>query len=379
MSEYQYYEFLVIDRPLTSKEQAAVREFSTRAQISSTSFTNEYQWGDFKGDPHKFLEKWFDAHVYLANWGTRRFMFRVPKDLIDLSLAKACCDGDAASLEVRGEWAIFDLVLEPDDGGDWEDDDGSGWMATLAPARADLLRGDLRILYLGWLLRAQSDELEDDDVEPFVPPGLAKLSAPLQGLVDFLGIDGDLLDVAAEKSGAAVPESSEKNFAAWLAALPSAEKDALLLSCCEGRDPMAATRLRRRFEATRPKTATAEGQRTVRELLDGAARRTEEREREEAERAAVKRARAKAQAEALRAKQLDELAAREPEAWRQAVKLIMLKTPKGYDEAIGILHDLRDLAARSNRLADFSTRLNALRADHAGKPSFMGRLRKAGL
>ena len=51
MSEYQYYEFLAIDRPLTSKERDAIRQFSTRAEISSTSFTNEYHWGNFKGDP----------------------------------------------------------------------------------------------------------------------------------------------------------------------------------------------------------------------------------------------------------------------------------------------------------------------------------------
>jgi hypothetical protein len=32
MSEYQYYEFLAVDRPLTLTEQAEVREFSSRAR-----------------------------------------------------------------------------------------------------------------------------------------------------------------------------------------------------------------------------------------------------------------------------------------------------------------------------------------------------------
>jgi hypothetical protein len=45
MSEYQYYEFLAVDRPPTVAEQAEVRELSTRARITSTSFTNEYHWG----------------------------------------------------------------------------------------------------------------------------------------------------------------------------------------------------------------------------------------------------------------------------------------------------------------------------------------------
>ena len=32
MSEYQYYQFLAVDRPLTAAEQAEVRQISSRAQ-----------------------------------------------------------------------------------------------------------------------------------------------------------------------------------------------------------------------------------------------------------------------------------------------------------------------------------------------------------
>jgi hypothetical protein len=41
MSEYQYYEFLAVDRPLDERQQAEVRALSTRARITATSFTNE--------------------------------------------------------------------------------------------------------------------------------------------------------------------------------------------------------------------------------------------------------------------------------------------------------------------------------------------------
>ena len=49
MSEYQYYEFLAIDRPLDSSEMAALRALSSRAEITPTRFTNVYEWGNFKG------------------------------------------------------------------------------------------------------------------------------------------------------------------------------------------------------------------------------------------------------------------------------------------------------------------------------------------
>jgi hypothetical protein len=50
MSEYQYYEYQAIDRPLTKQEMAEVRSLSTRATITPTRFVNVYHWGNFKGD-----------------------------------------------------------------------------------------------------------------------------------------------------------------------------------------------------------------------------------------------------------------------------------------------------------------------------------------
>lgn len=82
MSEYQYYEFQAIDRLLDRGVREELRSISSRARITATSFTNHYEWGDFKGDPRKFMERWFDLHLYLSNWGVRRLMMRVPKRLL---------------------------------------------------------------------------------------------------------------------------------------------------------------------------------------------------------------------------------------------------------------------------------------------------------
>lgn len=38
-------------------------------------------WGDFKGDPDVWMERYFDAFVYLANWGSRQFSMRLPAEL----------------------------------------------------------------------------------------------------------------------------------------------------------------------------------------------------------------------------------------------------------------------------------------------------------
>ncbi|GAA4355292.1 hypothetical protein GCM10023165_47280 [Variovorax defluvii] len=68
MSEYQYYEFAAIDRPLTAAEMAQLRKVSTRGHISASSFVNHYEWGGLKADPTEWMRGYFDAFVYTANW-----------------------------------------------------------------------------------------------------------------------------------------------------------------------------------------------------------------------------------------------------------------------------------------------------------------------
>jgi hypothetical protein len=61
MSEYQYYEFAAVDKPLNEKDMRTLRNLSSRAQITPSSFVNEYNWGNFKGNPLKLMEKYFES------------------------------------------------------------------------------------------------------------------------------------------------------------------------------------------------------------------------------------------------------------------------------------------------------------------------------
>src|SRR5688500_15121996 len=67
MSEYQYYEFRSMDRPLTAREMRELRAISTRATISRTSFSNYYTFGDLKANPRDLLTQYFDASLSFAN------------------------------------------------------------------------------------------------------------------------------------------------------------------------------------------------------------------------------------------------------------------------------------------------------------------------
>jgi hypothetical protein len=372
VSEYQYYEFRAIDRPLTQQQMQELRDLSSRAEITPTSFTNVYNWGDFRGNSKELIEEYFDAFVYLANWGTRRLMFRLPKRLLDLAGVSQYRAGDGLRLWEAGEHLVVALSAEEEWGG-WEE--GKGWMDTLLPLRDELLAADFRSLYLGWLVAALGGKMEEEAAEPPVPPGLQDLSAAQQGLVRFLRLDDDLLEVAAQASTGEVPAApSRAELASWLSAFPGEEKDALLLRLVTEDAARLRLELLHRFRqaGTKRRAGVAKARpargRTAGELLAAQHAREEARKREQAEHAARERTR-----------HLDALARREEAAWREAETCILSKKPAEYDRAVELLRDLREVAERAGRKEQAAARLRELRQRHSAKSSFLRRLDAAGL
>ena len=148
MSEYQYYEFVALDRPLTTDEMAELRAISTRAEISATGFRNEYNWGDLKADPTKLLERYFDAHLYLANWNSHQLMFRLPSSRIEPQRLTPYFPGGSASLKESGEHVVLDMWSDSEEAE--EDWSRRTQLAALVPLRLALLRGELSCAYLAW-------------------------------------------------------------------------------------------------------------------------------------------------------------------------------------------------------------------------------------
>ena len=382
MSEYQYYEFQAIDRPLTEKEMQELRSYSTRGRITPTSFVNDYSWGRFKGDEEAWMEKYFDAFLYLANWGTHVFKLRLPSRLLDLKTVHLYCSGEGAFAHEKNGKVILTFVSEDEGGGEWVE--GEGLLSSLISVRAEIARGDLRCLYLGWLLCAQNGEFDEDDVEPPVPPGLDQLSASLESLVDFLRIDPNLIYVAAQASGPLEEAKyKQEEIREWIGTLPAEEKDDVLAKLIANEDLTLTKELFRRFIKERvsgnQQIAEKSERRTAGELLHAAEDHAEERRRAAAKKAAEEKAQRDRKAAESRAKYLDEIAKREPNLWSQVENLISTKQPKSYDQAVKLLADLRDLAVRKGKTDEFEARLNAFRAAQARKPSFIERLRKAKL
>ncbi|GAA2003947.1 hypothetical protein GCM10009799_33890 [Nocardiopsis rhodophaea] len=386
MSEYQYYEFLAVDRPLDERQQAEVRALSTRARVTATSFTNEYHWGDFRGDPRRMMERYYDAHLYFANWGTRHLMLRLPRALLDLETVDPYCIDPHVIAWTSGEHLILNLFSE-DEAWEWVEGDEDSLSAIIG-VRAELAAGDLRALYLAWLAGYGTwerdedafDYDDEDEFEPPVPAGLGSLTAPQRALADFLRLDADLLTVAAQASPpVAASRDDPRELARWIKELPSGDKEKLLVQVAQGHGARVQMELLRRFRGEPDISRDDRPRRTVAELLDAAADIRQQRQRQAAAVRAEQEER-RAQERALaREKRLDTVA-RDPEtSWARVDALIDSRRPSDYDVAVEILQDLQAVASRGGDAERFAERFTRLRQRHLRKPSLIARLDRADL
>lgn len=382
MSEYQYYEFVAIDEPLTSKQMAELRARSSRASITPTSFVNDYQWGNLKGDPVDWMRRYFDAHVYVANWCTCLLYLRVPKSAFDAETLRAFKTKNVFSVEqTKTHWLLEWGLDESDNYDRFAEEDGRGWMGRLAPLRDELLRGDMRPLYLGWLAGVSAGEVDEKAAEPLPPPGLSRLTAAQQSLAEFLEVDEDLLAAAAlsDQQGSKPDSEGDAELDVWIAAVPAAEKTVMLKLLLTGNAQQAERKLKLRFLAwqreqqslVRPETR----RRTVAELQELAASAAEARKRQEA----VRRKKAEAERRAKRETYLRTLAADFDPCWQAADKLAERGIASAYDEVKRALVDLSEAYALRAARADFDRQLVQFMARHGKRGALVRRLVDAGL
>ena len=163
-------------------------------------------------------------------------MLRLPRTLLDPKIAGRYCVDGQVSISTTRDYVILDLTSE-DEAGEWVED-AEDSLSAIVGVRSELAGGDLRPLYLAWLSGygawerdeyAFGDE-DEEEVEPPVPARLGSLTAPQRALADFLRLDSDLLEVAAEASpGLPEVKDDARALATHIARLPVSDKDRLLM------------------------------------------------------------------------------------------------------------------------------------------------------
>lgn len=380
MSEYQYYEFLAIDRPLTEDEIDDLRSLSTRATITPVSFTNEYHWGDFKGNPDRMMEKYFDAHVYVANWMTAIFMVRLPIDALPEETVEVAVIHDLLDIyATKTHWVITWSLEEAEDHDRFGMEDGRGWMARLSPVRDELQRGDYRSLYIGWLAAVSRGYMDDDELEPPFIDGLSNLTAAQQALAEFLEVDLDLLLCAGvDRPAAQSSDISKEEMDKWIHALPRDEVTRIIEQLIKGKGQQAERSVKNQFAAWQRSLRlerTEAPLRTIGELRQSADKIYQarlEKEKQAREQREIKR-------QEERKAYLKTLADNYSRTWNTVRKSVELRTGRGYDEACRTLVDIAEAYALFSTKKQFQKELKKFMADYLRRKALIQRLVKAGM
>ena len=374
MSEYQYFEWQTVNRLLTQAEQDAVRHLSSHIEVSGSRAIVTYSWGDFKHDPRQVLVRFFDAHLYMANWGSRRLMYRFPARSLSRETIEPYCVRDQITCKTLGGFDVLDLDLSEEEGGAWIE--GEGALSDLIPLWNDILQGDHRLLYLAWLkaMSIRGDEPPDDrkssvakSMEPAVPPGLRQLSPALKQFLNLFEVPPCLVEAAAEVS-LELEETSGTNFYPLVAQLSRNDCDGFLCRFAGG-DTAAGMELKKRLLSLMPCKPAAQPVRlSIGQLLKRADAIENERKRRRAE-----------QARRKHTMEMKALASCETETWQEVEVLVGLKQSKHYAAAVQLLVKLRELAEFQNLKADFWQRLEGFCGRYSNRPGFKWRVEQAKL
>lgn len=276
MSEYQYYEFRAIDHPLTNEQKEKISALSSRAYVTSHSTSFVYNYSDFRGNTEQLMSDYFDVMLYMANWGSRRLMFRIPCLLIDMKQVMPYCISEEIDQRTtkNKKHIIVDLEFDDEDQSGWAE--GEGWLDDLVELRKDLIQGDFRILYLAWLKAAKNalamEDIDKDTLEPPVPPGLGHLSPALKTFITFFEIDEAMIEVAERESEKYQKQELEPET--WIQELPHAEQHDFLVRLSRDEKNLSAL-LNRRLHQLAGKTLCEEkhadaARRTIKALIDSA-------------------------------------------------------------------------------------------------------------
>jgi len=373
MSEYQRYEFMTIERPLTREQLDAVNRLSSHIEASSTHALIEYHWGDFKHDPVKVLHQYFDGFLYWANWGSPELALRFPHGTLPVGLINGYDLADFVTFTRHPDYDILDIhfgeMPAPHEWTEYE-------LGSLISIRDELMEGDLRALYIAWLatqrmmLGDDEDDLDEDEDDrtigvPAVPPDFGRLTAAQQALAELLQVPQALLVAAAQHSEAGT-SSTEDNFVAWVELLPQDRCKDYLVRLARNEPSLSRLLVKELRELGLGKAGItlAKGEHVPYAILLTESKTIKTRLAHEK----------REQEELARQRRLQDIRDHQDDHWRQIDLAVMRGSGAGYDEAVRLLVELRDVAEQFKESQQFQTHFHAWVRPHLRRPAFIKRL-----
>lgn len=359
MSEYQAYQFDCIHRTLSSTERKAVAKLSSHITVGASHAFVDYRYGDFKHNPINILERYFDLLTYHADWGSQTVAFRFDAATVNYKQLSAFALDDTITVHTTGQSILvvadFNENYDCESYGYFDEDERSA--SSFTCFYQEILNGDYRTLFIMWLQACHLHRIDDPSHAVPSPPGMNQLTQSHRDLIEFIGLDQDLLKAACQQS----PRLKRPNKAIAKAKLEQG---------LEAIAPDKQLHYLKKLLNENPASVRAELIQDLQTLDRGAPQsktpRIEQRvaytqlqAQVEANRA--ERLRIAAQEKSNRRKEyIKQLRLHADQMWEKVPALIERKKTKDYELAALILHSLKFLSTEDDNLTDFYKRTGSI-------------------
>src|SRR6266568_3556634 len=370
MSEFQRYEFMTIDRPLTQEQLNSVKSLSSHIQVSSTHASIDYHWSSFKHDPINILYRFFDGFLYWANWGSPQLAFRFPHgilskgDIYDYDLE------DYLTFTHHPDYDVLEIhfgeMEAPDESTEYE-------LGSLIGIRDELMNGDARSLYIIWLaaqciIEGYENEVKVEDYEikvPPVPKGFHNLTAAESALAELLQVPYDLL-IAAGNHSKPTQSLCTDDFVTLVKLLPTNQRYDYLIRLAHnepGLSPLFVRELRKLIPAIN-NTPVQNDEYITYAILNA-----------DSKKISIQRElQIKEQKQSAHLAHLREVYDQQDILWQRAEQEVKIGSGRGYDEALRILMELSEAFDQFDETKKFQECFYIWVRPFIQRPSFVARL-----
>ena len=231
MSEYSYYKFGRLDGYLDTEARQVLRDISSRAELSATTFQVYYNYSDLKTVPSELMLKYFDIGFYYADWGAIDIYIKLPAGTIPDALLGFSSNG--LHWEENDEWQL--LIFSTREYDEYLDNESTEeYFQDLVSLRSELMQGDWRLVYFMWLKECNLGEKLDRI--PLIKFNFEHLSEEVQAFAALYDIPLDWVKTLAmilNEQPSHQAKQTQFQFDTWLHNLTEAEKNTLLSTLFE--------------------------------------------------------------------------------------------------------------------------------------------------
>ncbi|PCI35164.1 MAG: hypothetical protein COB50_05605 [Thiotrichales bacterium] len=190
MSEYQYYEFCSIQKPLSQQARQVMQSLSSRAVVGThgACYIYNYNYGDFRGNSSELLLKYFDIFFYISNFGCMELSFKFKQSQVNFEQIKAYCIQDIIICKEHNSHLLLDICINNEEGGGWID--GEGLLPKMLTLHDEIIAGNYDILELAAKIHDKISAGQSDDLETILKE--QGLSLAQQAFFDSVAISTGL-------------------------------------------------------------------------------------------------------------------------------------------------------------------------------------------